>query len=95
MPDDHPLPYGAALHAMQTGVGFEMEQRSRPTEPKHLRVGVNTALCDQAGLIRLLVSKGIITEEEYLDAITAEMNAEVERYEKRLSEKTGSNITLR
>lgn len=89
------LPYEAAQHAMQTGVAHEMEHRPGPTTPKSLRVGINTALCDHAALIRLLVDKGVISDDEYRAAITDEMNREVKRYEKSLGKLLGTKITLR
>lgn len=89
-----------AQHAMQTGVKMELEalQSARADwhekDHKDLRVGSNTALCDQAGLVRLLVAKGLITIDEYENAITQEMAREVERYEKRLSRDLGTTVTL-
>lgn len=75
----------AASHAMQTGVAMEMEHGlNKATEPKHLRVGVNVALCDHAALVRLLLAHGIISEGEYLGAIADEMEREAARYEDRL-----------
>lgn len=50
------------------------------TSPKHLRVGINAAMCDHGALVRLLVEKGIIAEADYLQAITDETRREVERY---------------
>lgn len=76
--------YEDALHAMQTGVAIEQGKGSDNGLPKHLRVGVNAAMCDHTGLVRLLISKGVITQDEYIQAITEEMNREVERYEKKL-----------
>lgn len=72
--------YQAACHAMQTGVMYDQEYNPKDKEPKHLRVGINVAHCDHAALVQLLMSKGIITELEYWQAITAEMEREVERY---------------
>ena len=86
--------YRAALHAMQTGVAIEMEHDAKSTSPKHLRVGVNAAMCDHAALARLLVEKGVITKDEYEAAITAEIQREVERFEKRISERAGAAIHL-
>ena len=60
------LRYIKAVHAMQTAVKIDQERGS----PKHLRVGINSALCGQAALARLLVAKGIITWAEYQQAIT-------------------------
>ena len=86
--------YEELLHAMQSGVAMKMERDGAETSPKHLRVGVNAAMCDHAGLVRLLISKGVITAEEYLAAITEEMRAEVRRYEETLSRIFATRITL-
>jgi predicted unusual protein kinase regulating ubiquinone biosynthesis (AarF/ABC1/UbiB family) len=68
-----------AVHAMQTCVAYEMnKERDPPTEPKHLRVGINTAMADQEGIVRLLIRKGIFTEEEYFEAIADSMEARTE-----------------
>lgn len=86
--------YREALHAMQSGVALEMRHLTKDTEPKHLRVGINSAFCDHAVLVKLLMDKGIITEMEYAAAITQEMNEEVARYEERLSVMLNTKITL-
>jgi hypothetical protein len=83
-----------AAHAMQSGVVMEMHEKPGPTQPNHLRVGVNTALADRGSLVRLLISKGVFTELEYLDAIAAGMEIEVAGYEARLSETYGTKVTL-
>lgn len=84
----------AAAHAMQSGVAMEMNWNPGPTDPKHLRVGVNTALSDQAGLVRLLIAKGLITEAEYIAAIADEMEREVVRYEERMQEHIGGTTRI-
>ena len=89
------LDYRSACHAMQTGVAFELERDPSSGTPKHLRVGVNSALVNDAALVRLLVAKGIITDAEYAQAVTDEMNREVERYQDRIRQNYGINITLR
>lgn len=86
--------YLVAAHAMQSGVAMEMNHRSQPTEPKHLRVGINSALSDMAGLVQLLIKKGIITEAEYLESVAASMEQEKARYESHLSKLLNSKITL-
>lgn len=86
--------YKEAAHAMQSGVAMEMNYNKQSTDPKHLRVGINSTMVDTAAMARLLMDKGVITMEEYEAALTAEMNKEVERYEKHLSELIGGNITL-
>ena len=88
--------YMNAAHAMQSGVAMEMNSNPEPTQPKHLRVGVNVALCDHTALVRLLVEKGVITEDEYREAAADEMEREVGRYEALLTETLGgaTKITL-
>lgn len=86
--------YEAAAHAMQSGVAMEMNHHSQPTEPKHLRVGINAAMADHCGLVTLLIAKGVFTEAEYLDAIAKSMESEKERYEKHLTDLVGTKITL-
>ncbi|MBA7468385.1 hypothetical protein ES707_03633 [subsurface metagenome] len=81
--------YQKALHAMQTGVAFMMNYKTKETEPKHLRVGVNASMCDQAGLVEMLIEKGIITREEYMKAIVKSMEAEVDRYGELIAAQTG------
>lgn len=92
--DNAPKHYADACHAMQTGVAMELQLDPSGGTPKHLRVGVNVALRDHASLVLLLVQKGIITQEEYIQAITEGMNAEVREYEAKLSERLGGVVKL-
>mgnify|MGYP001109260242 CR=1 FL=1 len=82
-PTDLGLSYEAAMHGMQSAVAFEMNLPGRrsATEPKHLRVGVNSAMIDSATLARLLIAKGLFTAEEYAEALRLEANNELARYE--------------
>lgn len=88
------MSYEQAAHAMQSGVAMLMNYEAKDTEPKHLRVGVNAGLCDNSALAKLLIAKGIITEQEYMAAITEEMNEEVTRYEALLESIIGKKVTL-
>lgn len=72
--------YDQLAHAMQSGVAAKMAIDPADTNAKHLRVGVNSALCGQAALARLLIDKGVITEDEYVAAINDELQREVDRY---------------
>lgn len=81
--------YHAACHAMQTGVSYDQEYNPKDKEPKHLRVGINVSLCDHTALVRLLMDKGLITELEYWQAVTAEMEREVERYTEKIKARLG------
>ena len=83
----------AASKKMQSGVAFE-HGRDGPESAKHLRVGINVALVDHGSLVALLLRKGIITEAEYLSAIADGMEAEVKRYEAKLTRETGAKVTL-
>ena len=79
---------------MQTGVATEMGFGSTDTSAKHLRVGVNSSLVNNAAIAKLLIAKGIITMEEYEKAIADEMEAEVKRYEERIAGVYGVKIKL-
>ncbi len=104
MDDDRPrndLPYREALHGVQAGVALELRQQN-PTlgegviaALKSLRVGVDSAMVNDAALMRLLVRKGLFTDEEYGEEIRLEANRELDRYEDRLSAAHGARITLR
>jgi hypothetical protein len=92
MSDEKPkLSYTEAAHGIQTGIAWELERGSQSATPKHLRVGVNLAMSDHAGLVRLLIEKGIFTEEEYLKAITDEANRELDRVEKTVNDEYGGD----
>jgi len=87
--------YHAAAHAMQTGVALKMEHDGTETQPKHLRVGVNSALVDGAALAELLIHKGVITKDEYLTTIALGMEREVEMYKEWVADHfPGANINL-
>ena len=82
--------YNRYAHAMQSGVAAVMNYEPSETTPKHLRVGVNSAMVDSSSLAQLLMRKGLITEEEYLRAIRDGMKDEYERYRERLRRITGA-----
>ena len=84
--------YENAMHGVQTGVAFLMQKDTRETDPKHLRVGVNSALLEQAALASLLISKGIITSDEYENALAEMAEREQIMYEDKLKEHYGANI---
>jgi hypothetical protein len=80
-------------HAVQTGVKYEQEtretHRSTADHLKHLAVGNCLRAADMEGLTVLLIAKGIITEQEYLDAILASAEREVELFEARANKAIG------
>lgn len=73
--------YLRLLHAMQSGVAFTM---GPDTEPKHLRVGVNSAHCSLAALAETLIAAGVIKWEDYRDAEIRVLKREVDSYKARL-----------
>lgn len=86
--------YLALVHAVQTGVQTMLEFGDQQASPKHLRVGVNAAMSDHSALARLLLAKGLFTQEEYLDSCIASMKEEVARYEQLIRAKTGADVSL-
>lgn len=109
-PQNIPMPpgteerYNALMHAMQTGVKLENEWNPRSQigefpvaancEPKHLRVGVNSALIETSALAQLLIAKRLIEPEEYWASIMAMLEIEVENYKRRLANMAGREINL-
>lgn len=73
--------YNAHMHAVQTGVALDHSRGSEDGTPKHLRVGVNSAMVSIHALSVLLIAKGVFTEEEYTQAVVDSAKAEKERYE--------------
>lgn len=86
--------YLELCHAMQSGVASKMNYDDSEVQPKHLRVGVNSALVSNGALIDLLVDKGVFTEEEYSIKLNEWMQLEVDRYEAELAAHFGTKIAL-
>ena len=86
--------YLAAAHAMQSGVAAKMRYDPNETSEKHLRTGVNSAMVETSALVKLLISKGIITEAEWYAELADAMEREKEAYEKALHNILGTRITL-
>lgn len=79
---------------MQSGVAMKMNYDGAETEPKHLRVGVNSAMSDIGGLSGLLISKGVFTLEEYTKAIADSMEREAAEYAQSLTQRLGKKVNL-
>lgn len=87
--------YLKAAHAMQSGVAAMMAiNPNGATSPKHLRVGVNSAMTEQRALATLLIERGLFTAEEYAKAMADAMEAEVGTYEAELSKFYERPVTL-
>lgn len=87
--------YMALAHAVQSGIATLME-RPYPKfiTPKHLRVGIDTSKADFGALTRLLITKGVITEEELWEALADGMQREVNEYQERCEKELGVKVTL-
>lgn len=100
---DLSLSYEEALHGIQSAVRFEMTQRGIPDENhdailrmlKHLRTGLDARAADASGLAKLLIDKGIITFEEYVEAMRLAANHELVRYEEHLRTEYGISGSFR
>lgn len=86
--------YRRLMHAMQSGVALKLQADPTDASPKHLRLGVNSCLVDTSAIARLLISKGVITEREYLGALVDAAWREVDAYEKDLLNKYGIVVKL-
>ena len=82
--------YMALMHQMQTGVAFTMH-RSDEASPKHLRVGVNSAICMVSALVKTLVEADVIIWEDFRDSEIEMLKQDIESYKSRL----GGNVELR
>ena len=94
MTDEQLAEYEYLLRAIQTGVATEHELGSTDGRPKHLRMGVMSALTSGGALVRLLVSKGVFTEAEHGSFLIEILREELAIYEARLTEKLGSPVKL-
>ena len=92
---DYQRRYAAALHAVQAGVALAMNYDPLSTTPKHLRVGVNSALVNQGALVKLLIAKGVITELEYVRELALMAEAEQARYEAEISAHYGGTTKVK
>lgn len=84
--------YFELAHAIQSGVEFKMEFDSVDTEPKYLRVGINMTMCSHVALLKLLISKGLITETEYFTYLVHELRDEVDRYRRIIADHHGVSV---
>lgn len=89
--------YVRAMHALQSAIATIMysgkpaarEKAERFRSPKHLRVGLDARAADHCALARMLINKGIFTEEEYMEAMVKSMEEEAERAAKEAIELCG------
>jgi hypothetical protein len=94
--------YFSAAHSIQSAIAFligrdELEgvqPDSRSTSPKHMRVGIDMTKAEMGGLVALLIEKGVITLDEYEEAITRGLEREQKRYAATARERIGINVSF-
>lgn len=87
--------YYAEGHGVQTGIATRLELDPTFATMKDIRVGLDTSKADMGGLVDLLISKGVFTSLEYMEAIVKSMREERERWEKDISKRLGGKkVTL-
>lgn len=87
--------YRAALHAMQTGVGYMMNYDPAETSPKHLRAGINSAMLELGFLHKALIEKGVFTEEEFAAGLAEFAEKERDSYVEKLKGYLGSGAEIK
>ncbi len=78
--------YAALAHAIQTVIAYELGlggEKLAGATPKHLRVGIDLERIDQGSLVKLLIAKGVFTEDEVHEAILNGLRAELDTYERK------------
>lgn len=89
------LTYEQAMHGVQSAIRFDMTQRGFPDDGvdvnfmKHLLVGLDMRASDMLGLVELLIKKGVITSEEYLESMRLAANDELARHQEDIRDKYG------
>ena len=89
--------YEEAAHAVQSGIAFLISSKGENeagADAKHLRTGLDMRAADAAGLVHLLIRKGVFTLEEYVEAVRISANEEANSYEKQVSKAMGKPVTL-
>jgi len=82
--------YERQAHRVQSGIAYLSDKTDQ--QPKHLRVGISLRAAEHGGLAELLISKGLITEVEYWDAMIKGVADEAERMRHQLAEQHGVPI---
>lgn len=98
--DDLQRRYEIAAHAVQAGVQMELNddpptRSGSAVSPKMLRTGVNLAMVEHGALVRVLIAKGVFTEEEYFEELVKGVEAEQAAYEARLTARFGGKTKIK
>jgi hypothetical protein len=86
--------YYTLAHAVQSAIASCMAIGWTGAEPKHLRVGIDTMKSDQGALTKLLLDKGVITEDELESYLLEGLENEIKSYEATFHGLTGTEATF-
>lgn len=87
-----PARYQDSLHRVQTAIATLLGVgRDKRCTAKHLRVGIDMQKADTAGLVTLLIEKGVFSMAEYVAAIAYSAETEANAYEREVQEAFGSS----
>lgn len=75
------LSYEEAMHGVQSAIAHAINLGEKLATPKHLRVGVDSCMVTDDAVARLLIKKGLITEEEYIEEVRIAANRELDKWE--------------
>jgi hypothetical protein len=91
------LSYEEAAHGVQCAILTDMNgfERCAAVEPKHMRTGIDMSKADMLGLAALLMDKGVITHDEYVEYMRRAANQEVAMREEEAFQKYGRRISFR
>lgn len=98
--DDLQRRYEIAAHAVQAGVAMELNDApphisQSAASPKMLRTGLNLEMVSHGALVRLLIAKGLFTEEEYFEELVKGVEQEQRDYEARLTARFGGKTKIK
>jgi len=81
--------YEAAMHKIQSAIAYALANGDEMASPKHLRVGVNSAMASDKAVAAILIEKGICTREEYVAAVVKAAEEEAQQTEALIRERLG------
>ena len=84
--DDAKAVYYQRMHAVQSAIAFSLSTGAVDASPKHLRVGVDSAMVQIGATGMILIEKGVCTELEYFQAMAEFASRELESREAEMPE---------
>jgi hypothetical protein len=82
------------LSEFRASKGLPITDEQSDLGPKHLRTGVNNAMCEHGALVALMIDKGLIKYEDYLRVQLEFMEREVNSYKRKIKDEFGIDVEL-